>query len=64
MITVDISVNGKTVYARSVVNTGIKGMNNDNEIEYKTDANDIVFHDPDDGILKLATKIIKTIKET
>jgi hypothetical protein len=65
MLTVTISVNGKTVYSRSAKNTGVGfgGGWSDEYMEYKTDAGVSIPHDPDKGIIKLATKILKTIKE-
>ena len=62
MITIDISVNGKTVFARSAKNTNVLGQE-EGEFEYLTDAGDFVPHNPEDGIVKLAIKIIKTIRE-
>lgn len=35
----------------------------ENDIEYRTDANDIISHNPEDGAIKLAIKILKTINE-
>lgn len=62
MLTVTVSVNGKTVYARSAhrrTSRWAKGK----EQCYLTDAGDLIYHDPDKGIIKLAGKILKTIKD-
>lgn len=58
MITVAILINGQPIMARSAVNriaeTGY----------YIGDDGSKIKHDPDDGAVKLAIKMLKTIKET
>ncbi len=57
MLTVTISVNGKTIYARSVVNRlKEKGA-------YICDDGSEIKHDPDEGAVKLAIKALETIVE-
>jgi alpha-D-ribose 1-methylphosphonate 5-triphosphate synthase subunit PhnL len=63
MLTIDISVNGKTVYARTATNTGKRNKLDPNYAEYKLDTGEIILHDPVEGIMALVEKIVKTIKE-
>lgn len=68
MLTVDISVNGKTVYARSgrrrTANHARKNkVTKKLEQAYLLDSGEVVYHDPAKGILSLVIKIIKTIRE-
>ena len=73
MITIDISVNGKTVYARTATNTGkfVKGCINPKTGQpdgkywsiYTVDTGGTIDHHMDDGIIKLVEKLLKTIKE-
>jgi hypothetical protein len=65
MITVEIRVNNKTVYCRSARNTGVSfgGGWDDKYLAYDTDASNVIPHDPKKGIVKLAIKMLKTIKE-
>jgi len=61
MITVAILVNGQPIAARTAVNTGksdYKGVT-----EYKNDDGSTIYHHPKDGAVKLAIKMLKTIKE-
>lgn len=62
MLTITILVNGKTVYARSAHRRTLKHAKGD-EQAYLTDSNTVVYHNPDKGIIPLAIKILKTIKE-
>lgn len=64
MMTVEARVNGETVYSRSVRRVKDKGeVDGAVEALYRTDAGDQIFHDPDDGILKLSQKVLNTIEE-
>ncbi len=62
MITVSISINGSPIYTRTAVNIG-----NDNKRynvdRYKVDDGEIIFHDPKEGAIVLAKKMLDTIKE-
>jgi hypothetical protein len=62
MLTVTITVNGKTVYARSA-HRRTSRWNRGQESCYLTDAGDLVYHDPEKGIIKLAKKLLDSIKE-
>lgn len=56
MITVSILINGEPIFTRTAVNRiSEKGG-------YVVDTGEIVKHDPDDGAVKLAIKLLKTIK--
>ena len=63
MISVIISINGNPIMARSAVrkkdNLGI----NKTDSEYVLDDGNKVLHNPDDGAVKLAIKMLKKIKE-
>jgi hypothetical protein len=61
MITVAILINGKPIMARSAVNTG--EVKDDGYVRYSVDDGTSVFHRPDDGAVKLAVKLLGTIKE-
>ena len=67
MLTVSISVNGNVVYARSARNITDerykKILKDESDNIYKTDAGEDITHNPKDGIVKLAKKILDTIKE-
>lgn len=66
MLTVAILINGQPIMARSAVNTGKRLVN---EVEgvretiYDVDDGSQVHHDPDDGAVALAIKLLGTIKE-
>lgn len=57
MISVSIAINGEPIYARSAVNrieeTG----------KYVVDDGSFIEHNPDDGAVALAIKMLETIKE-
>ena len=61
MLSVAIMINGNPIMARSVVNK----ENTTVEIEhaYLVDDGSVIYHDPDDGAVKLAIKLFETIKE-
>jgi hypothetical protein len=64
MITVSILINGNPIMARSAVNKGPqKGMNK-KFCRYEVDDGSDVYHNPDDGAVKLAIKLLKTICES
>jgi hypothetical protein len=57
MLTVSITVNGKPVYSRSGRNISNGGDT------YLLDTGEEIKHNPDDGIIPLAIKMLETIKE-
>lgn len=60
MITVSISINGEPLFARSARNTlKAKGK----RIKYVTDTKESIWHDPEDGAIVLAKKMLDTIDE-
>lgn len=61
MMTIAILVNNKPVYTRSAVR--VKD-HPDGTSDYKVDTGEIVQHKPNEGILVLSEKLLKTIKET
>ena len=61
MISVAIMINGNPIMARSAVNKGIES--DDGNVEYLCDDRTIIYHNPDDGAVELAIKLLKTIKE-
>lgn len=62
MITVNILINGQPIFARSA-HRRTKRHDKNGKHAYLTDAGEIVYHDYDDGAVKLAIKLLKTIKE-
>ena len=57
MLTVSISVNGEPIYTRTAVNRiAEQGC-------YVSDDGKLIKHNPDDGAVELAIKLLKTIKE-
>lgn len=61
MITVAILINGNPIMARSAVNTGCE--NEKGEIAYRVDDGSEVIHNPEDGAVELALKLLATIQE-
>ena len=62
MISVSIAINGESILARSAVNTGQKSANPSATImKYKVDDGSKIWHDPDDGCVALAKKMLNTI---
>lgn len=61
MITVQILINGEVIYARTAVN---KGKANKELSKYEVDTGETLLHDRNDGAVKLAKKLLETIKET
>lgn len=60
MLTVAILINGNPLMARSAVNTTRR---RGREAVYRCDDGSEVLHDPDDGAVALAIKLLGTIKE-
>ena len=60
MFTVSIDVNARPVYARSCRNTGRK--KGDRTI-YQVDTGEQILHDPADGAVELARKLLNTIED-
>ena len=62
MITATIFINGKPIYTRTAVNTGTESsMKRPNE--YTLDTGEKIKHVPNKGAVKLAKKMLDTIKE-
>lgn len=61
MLTVAILINGQPIMARSAVNTG-KTLGN-GAVIYEVDDGSKVHHHPENGAVRLAEKLLKTIKE-
>ena len=61
MLTVAILINGQPIMARSAVNTG-KILANGCTV-YEVDDGSKVHHHTENGAVKLAEKLLKTIKE-
>lgn len=60
MITVHININGTCILARSATN--VKD-NKDGTCNYKTDCGTIIKHNPKEGAVSLAHKLLGCIKE-
>ena len=58
MITVSISINGDPIFARSARNQSVI---ENGKTKYVTDANDVIWHDRDNGAIELAKKMLDTI---
>ena len=61
MITVNILINGQPIFTRSAENIKVK-PDNENSI-YQLDTGYFLEHKRKDGAIKLAIKMLKTIKE-
>jgi hypothetical protein len=61
MLTVAILINGQPIMARSAVNTG--KVLGDGCVVYAVDDGSKIHHRPENGAVKLAEKLLKTIKE-
>lgn len=57
MITVSILINGKAIYTRTAVNRLKENKG------YILDTGESIKHNPNDGAVKLAIKMLKTIRE-
>lgn len=60
MISVIIKINGKAITGRSAVNTG---ETRGEATRYAVDDGTSVWHDPEQGAVPLAIKLLETIKE-
>lgn len=60
MISVSISINGNAIMARSARNVETL---DDGRCRYRLDDGTEVVHDPDDGAVKLAKKMLDQIEE-
>lgn len=60
MLTVSILINGQPIYTRSAVNISI---DDEQPQKYRLDTGEIILHDQKEGAVKLATEMLKTIKE-
>jgi hypothetical protein len=60
MLTVAILINGQPIVAKNAVNQMRK--NKKGEVAYKTDSGELVWHDPVDGAIALAHKLLDTIR--
>lgn len=61
MITVSILINGQPLFTRSARNQDDE-QNEKLETKYVTDANDVIWHDRNNGAIELAKKMLDTIK--
>lgn len=62
MITVSIFINGKPIFTRSA-HRRTKRWNKDGKYAYLVDTGETVYHKYEDGAVKLAKKMLDTIKE-
>jgi hypothetical protein len=62
MITVQISINGGCIYARSAVK--IKDEDANGKAAYRVDDGQIIEHNYSDGAIVLAKKLLDTIHES
>ena len=62
MLTVSILINGQPLFTRSAHRRTSKWAKGKKDA-YLVDTGEQVFHDIDDGAVKLAIKLLKTIKE-
>lgn len=60
MITVQVQINGNTVFSRSAVRVELL---EDNHGRYEIDEGSILTHDRDDGAVELAKKLLDTVDE-
>lgn len=56
-----IKINGGVITGRSCYNTGER--NDKGEVRYKVDDGSSVWHDPGDGAIVLAEKLLDTMKD-
>ena len=62
MITVSISINGEPIFARSA-HRRTRRHNKGESFAYLLDDGTVVYHNYEDGAVKLAIKMLKQIKE-
>ena len=60
VLSVSIAINGEPIFARSAVN---RGEQPSGFTKYEVDDGSTVLHKPEDGAVKLAIQLLKTIKE-
>ena len=60
MISVAIMINGNPIMTRSAVNKG--KLLNSSKYKYLVDDGSIIYHNPNDGAIKLAKLLLDTIK--
>lgn len=60
MLTVAILINGNPLVAKNAVNQTRR--NAKGQVAYKTDSGEILWHDPDEGAIALAHKLLDTIR--
>ena len=67
MITVAILINGQPIYARSAVNVTEfltpEELRKSKPNQYRLDDGTMINHKPNDGAVKLAIEMLKTIKD-
>ena len=63
MISVTISIDGKVLVHRGVVNISPDTLNNHEVHTYQSDDGSIIKHRRSDGAVALAIKILKTVRE-
>lgn len=66
MISVIVLINGQPITGRSAYNTGKtipEGGDGTKMIVYQIDDGSTVLHNPEEGAVKLAVKLLNTIKE-
>ena len=62
-ITVTILINGQPIYTRSARNVSQSGTKDDEISMYKVDTGEVIAHKRKDGAVKLAKKMLDTIRE-
>lgn len=60
MISVSIAINGEPIFARSAVNVGTQSCG---RTKYSLDDGTSLLHKREDGAVRLAIEMLKTIKE-
>ena len=63
MISVSININDTTIMARSAVNKGVDEHAPKGNVRYEVDDGGFIYHDPDDGAVVLAQKLLNQIDE-
>lgn len=60
MLTVGIFINGNPLVAKNAINQVRR--NRKGQVAYKTDSGEIIWHDPEEGAVVLAKKLLDTIR--
>ena len=60
MLTVGIFINGGLIVGKNAINLKIVGE--DGQVSYMTDSGEIIQHQPGDGAVVLAKKLLDTIR--